>query len=44
MGNKNIMGGVKWEFGKPEAPKPVLSYDDLIYGQGLRHGGLASIL
>jgi hypothetical protein len=49
MGNKNVMGGVKWNFGEPDqAPVRSLSYKeenpDLIYGQNLRHGGLASLL
>ena len=44
MDNRNIMGGVKWEFGQPEPPINTLSYDDLIYGQNLRHGGLAGLL
>ncbi len=49
MGNKNVMGGVKWSFGEPDqAPVRSLSYKeenpDLIYGQNLRHGGLARLL
>jgi len=51
MGNRNFNVGAKWEFGQPERPSNVLSWQDenpnLIYGiegQNLRYGGLASIL
>ena len=44
MGNKNFNVGAKWSWGQPERPVNALSYDDLIYGQNLRHGGLAGIL
>jgi hypothetical protein len=42
MGNRNVMGGVKWEWGQPNQPGKTLSYDDLIYG--LKYGGLVGIL
>jgi len=44
MGNKNFNVGAKWSWGQPERPVNTLSYDDLIYGQNLRAGGLVSIL
>jgi hypothetical protein len=44
MGNKNFNVGAKWQWGQPERPAKTLSYDDLIYGQNLRHGGLVGIL
>ena len=48
MGNRNFNVGAKWEFGQPERPSNVLSWQDenpdLIYGQNLRYGGLAGIL
>jgi len=44
MGNKNFNVGAKWSWGQPDQPVNTLSYDDLIYGQNLRHGGLVSIL
>ena len=44
MGNTNFNVGAKWSWGQPERPVNALSYDDLIYGQTLRHGGLVGLL
>ena len=49
MGNTNFNVGAKWSWGgEPEQTYNTLSYKDqnpdLIYGQNLRYGGLASIL
>ena len=40
----NAMVNWSTQFGQPEQPVNALSYDDLIYGQNLRYGGLAGLL
>ena len=40
----NAMVNWSTQFGQPKQPVNALSYDDLIYGQNLRYGGLAGIL